>query len=62
MTTRVRLFVTRSCEHKALSTSLSSLFASLIADIAAKLEVDNPCTGELAPETELKPNGVLRNA
>jgi hypothetical protein len=35
---------------------------SLIADIAAKLSVDNPCTGELAPETELKPNGVLRNA
>jgi hypothetical protein len=35
---------------------------SLIADIAAKLDVPNPCEGRCAPETELKPRGLLRNA
>ena len=35
---------------------------SLIADIAEKLDVPNPCAGGCAPETELKPQGLLRNA
>jgi hypothetical protein len=35
---------------------------SLIADIAEKLDVPNPCAGGCAPETELKPRGLLRNA
>jgi hypothetical protein len=35
---------------------------SLIADIAAKLDVPNPCKGGCASETELKARALLRNA
>jgi hypothetical protein len=35
---------------------------SLIADIAAQLDVPNPCEGGCAPETDLKARGLLRNA
>jgi hypothetical protein len=35
---------------------------SLIADIAAQLDVPNPCKGGCASETELKARGLLRNA
>ncbi len=46
-----------------LENGLHARFArSMIADIAEKLGVDNPCAGETAPETALKWHGVLRNA
>jgi hypothetical protein len=47
---------------EVLANPAHAAFArSLIADIAAKLDVPNPYEGGCAPETELKAMGLLRN-